>query len=301
MVEEWHHPVRQVAQHFGITSARVYQLRAYYRKYGEYPQLKKRGRKSRVISEQLRQGIIGLKLDLNLGSYGMASYLRSIRGIKIGSTSVHRVLLEEGLTEKDPSKSVRRHPWVRYEREHSLSAVHMDWYLCSDSVTWVCAVLDDASCMILSGGEFSAATAENSINLLREAYEEYQHIAPIREVITDHGSQFYANKRDLQGNAEHSFELFCKEMGIQHILARIKHPQTNGKMERWFQTYAKNRQRFEDFEEFVWWYNCRRPHQSLKWEIMETPYNAFYRKSVDLIRGNCVHMIARIMEEQECV
>ncbi len=122
----------------------------------------------------------------------------------------------------------------------------MDWYLCSDSVTWVCAVLDDASRMILSGGEFSAATAENSINLLREAYETYQHISPIREVITDHGTQFYASKRDLQGNSEHSFEMFCKEMNIQHILARVKHPQTNGKMERWFQTYAKNRQRFEE-------------------------------------------------------
>jgi len=60
----------------------------------------------------------------------------------------------------------------------------------------------------------NTATSENSINLLREAYDEYQHIAPIREVITDHGSQFYANKRDLQGNAEHSFELFCKEMGF---------------------------------------------------------------------------------------
>ena len=95
MVEEWHHPVKQVAQHFGITSARVYQLRAYYRKHGECPILKKRGRKSRVISEQLRQDIIGLKLDLNLGSSGIASYLRSVRGIKIGSSSVHRVLLEE--------------------------------------------------------------------------------------------------------------------------------------------------------------------------------------------------------------
>ena len=55
MVEEWHHPVKQVAQHFGITSVRIYQLRAYYRKYGEYLQLKKRGRKSRIISEQLRR------------------------------------------------------------------------------------------------------------------------------------------------------------------------------------------------------------------------------------------------------
>lgn len=212
MVEEWHHPVRQVAQHFGITSARVYQLRAYYRKYGEYPQLKKRGRKSRVISEQLRQGIIGLKLDLNLGSYGMASYLRSIRGIKIGSSSVHRVLLEEGLTEKDPSKSVRRHPWVRYEREHSLSAVHMDWYLCSDSVTWVCAVLDDASRMILSVGEFSAATAENSKNLLWDAYETYQNLSPMREFITDHGTQLYTNRCDTRGEGGHSFETFCRKL-----------------------------------------------------------------------------------------
>ena len=65
---------------------------------------------------------------------------------------------------------------------------------------------------------------------------------------------------------------------------------------------VKNRQKFEDIEGFVWWYNCRRPHQSLKWETMETPYKAFYRKSVDLIRGNCVHMIARIMGGgQECV
>ena len=110
MVEEWHHPVKQVAKHFGITSARVYQLRAYYRKHGEYPLLKKRGRKSRVISEQLRQDIIGLKLDLNLGSSGIPAYLRSVRGIKIGPSSVHRVLLEEELTEKDPSKSVRRCP-----------------------------------------------------------------------------------------------------------------------------------------------------------------------------------------------
>lgn len=86
--------------------------------------------------------------------------------------------------------------------------------------------------MILSGGDFSAATAEKSINLLREAYETYQHISPIREVSTDHGTQFYVNKRDLQGKSEHSFDMFCKKINIQYILARVKHPQTNGKMER---------------------------------------------------------------------
>ncbi len=68
MVEEWHHPVKQVAQHFGITYARVYQLCAHFRKTGEYPLLQKRGRKSREISEELRQEIIEVKHELNAGS-----------------------------------------------------------------------------------------------------------------------------------------------------------------------------------------------------------------------------------------
>ena len=93
--------------------------------------------------------------------------------------------------------------------------------------------------------------------------------------------------------------MFCKEMNIQHILYRVKYPQTNGEMERWFQTYAKSRQRFEVFDEFVWRYNCRRLHLGLNWEVMELSYKAFYRKSVDLIRGSCAELIARVMEEQE--
>jgi len=64
--------------------------------------------------------------------------------------------------------------------------------------------------MILAAGEFDNATAENSIKLLDEAYNKYLHIA-IKEVITDHGSQFYANKRNEKGEAKHSFEEYCKQ------------------------------------------------------------------------------------------
>lgn len=58
---------------------------------------------------------------------------------------------------KNMSKSVRRRPWVRYEREDSFFEVHMDRYLCSDSVTEVCVALDDVCRMILSVGEFSVS------------------------------------------------------------------------------------------------------------------------------------------------
>ena len=36
-------------------------------------------------------------------------------------------------------------------------------------------------------------------------------------------------------------------------------------------------------------------HLGLNWEVMELPYKAFYRKSVDLIRGSCAELIARVM------
>ena len=51
--------------------------------------------------------------------------------------------------------------------------------------------------------------------------DEYGHIRRIREIITDHGAQFYANKRDKNGNAEHSFEQYLKSEGVKHILCRI--------------------------------------------------------------------------------
>jgi hypothetical protein len=47
-------------------------------------------------------------------------------------------------------------------------------------------------------------------------------------VISDHGSQFYANTRDKNGNADHAFELFLKENGIKHILCGVNHSQING-------------------------------------------------------------------------
>jgi ferric-dicitrate binding protein FerR (iron transport regulator) len=60
-------------------------------------------------------------------------------------------------------------------------------------------------------------------------------------------------------------------------LAKVKHPQTNGKLERWFGEYQRHRLAFSSFEEFREWYN-NRPHGSLEFERLETPERAFRRK-----------------------
>ena len=37
-------------------------------------------------------------------------------------------------------------------------------------------------------------------------------------------------------------------------------------------------------EEFVTWYNAKRPHMSLDWDLLETTVQAFYKK-IDRRRG----------------
>ena len=81
--------------------------------------------------------------------------------------------------------------------------------------------------------------------------------------MTDHGTQFYANKRDKNGNAKSEFENFLKKNKIVHILAPVKRPQVNRKIEKWNDTYEKNRSRFDSFDKFMNWYNTIRFHESL--------------------------------------
>ncbi len=161
-------------------------------------------------------------------------------------------------------KKIRKKPWIRYEREHSLSAVHMDWLEDRERGVWVCAVIDDASRMILAYGEFEHATAENTILLLKRAME----YGKVRELITDQGPQFTSD----------ALKEFCESNNIKQIFGRINHPQTNGKIERWFGLYRQKRHLFSSLKEFVYWYNHVKPHLSLNFEELETPAQAFRRK-----------------------
>jgi putative transposase len=69
-----------------------------------------------------------------------------------------------------------------------------------------------------------------------------------------------------------------KENKIKQILCRVRYPQSNGKIERWFECYDRHREAYKSKEDFLHWYNDLRPHRSLKFDILETPSQAFIRK-----------------------
>ena len=188
-------------------------------------------------------------------------------GKHIPHNRIHRIMVESGLV-RMATRKYKRKKWVRYERRYSLQAVHLDW--CYDPVQskWVLPVLDDASRMLLSLLEVKNATTNASIEAIQQALKHGQ----IRECITDRGTQFTKNV------GKPRFTDFLKEQGIKHILCRVNHPQTNGKSEIFNRLYHAHRHAFPDKEGFVKWYNEIRPHLSLRFEVLETPAQAFERK-----------------------
>ena len=253
-----------LSRQFDVSISRIYQIKRKATISGVYPEIgKDAGRPRKPISEYEINSINQCFREFKLSASLLRPIIKNKYGIDINHNRINRILKESGLA-KQMEKKIRKKAWVRYERDHSLTAVHMDWLQDMERSVWVCAVLDDASRMILAYGEFENATAENTILLLKKALE----YGVIRELITDQGPQFIS---DL-------LKEFCRANNIKQIFGRINHPQTNGKIERWYGLYRQKRHMFSSLREFVYWYNHVKPHLSLNFEELETPAQAFRRK-----------------------
>jgi len=186
----------------------------------------------------------------------------------IGHNRIHKILIYLGYAKKKSYKDIRKKKWKRYERRHSLTAVHIDWHYFKG--IWVFGVEDDASRKLLAMIESKNESTDKSIEGMEIALKHGQ----IKQCISDHGSTFTSNFVD----AKSRFRDYLKSRGIKPILCRIRHPRSNGKIEKWFQAYNRHRQAYKTAEEFLFWYNDLKPHKALNFDILETPSQAFIRK-----------------------
>ncbi len=143
---------------------------------------------------------------------------------------------------------------------------------------WLIAFMDDSSRLVNCHGLFDSPTTQNTILVLEMGFVRY---GIPREILTDHGTQFVSvREREV---AQHTFKEFLNQHGIKHIVARVKHPQTNGKIERFYGEVERRIKKFRSVDEIVVWHNEIKPHSSLNYD---EPYNAFwYRLPPERILG----------------
>ena len=223
------------------------------------PEFKKPGRKPKQITDEERKIVVRAYKEIRASATMIEQYLDE-KGIKIGHNRIHKILLEEGLAKEERKKKNRR-KWVRYERKHSNSLWHTDWF---EYKRRQCIIyIDDASRFIPSHGEFDKANTENSLKVFKKGLK---YGIP-KQVMSDHGTQF-----------EEQFRNGLKEFKVRHIMARVKHPQSNGKAERAIQTIKKLWKELGSFDRAVKHYNYKKPHMSLTNGTLRTPYQAFLNK-----------------------
>jgi len=251
-----------------ISIRRVNQVYKQYQLTGEIPEIgKNNGRPKKPIEEWEIQMVKETYNKYRVSASTLMKLIERDYGKHINHNRIHKIMLELGYAKKKDKRDIRKKDWIRYERRHSLTAVHIDWFY--DGKQWAFAVEDDASRKIVSLIECNSPTVEKSIEGMEEALKH----GAIKQCISDHGSQFVSN---IGGDSR--FVEFLEKHRIKQILCRLKHPQSNGKVEKWFDTYRLHRHAFKTKEEFLYWYNEVRPHRSLDFKVLETPQQAFVRK-----------------------
>jgi transposase InsO family protein len=89
----------------------------------------------------------------------------------------------------------------------------------------------------------------------------------------------------LGERTEHAFGRFLASVGVRHVVSRVNHPPTKGKVERLWREFDLHRWRFATLEEFIVW-NNEQIHDALWLKVFETPREAWQRKMpADVLLG----------------
>ena len=232
------------------------------------PQVQKRGPSEKQINPIFISLIITEWNARPCGSFKM--YLKfKKKGYGVSQRQIQKIYISSEF-----KMNKRRRPnqisYVKYERSTKNELWHTDWTTCPYTKKQLIAFIDDYSRFVIHAEFFENATCENTILAFQNAILKY---GKPKEILSDNGTQFTNTQK--RGDINHEFTKFCINNEIKHILGRIHHPQTNGKIERWFGTYkVEFTDYYKNLDEFVNYYNHERMHQSLDYDVPATRFFA---------------------------
>lgn len=248
-----------------------------------------------------------------------------IRGIIIGHTGIYNVLRGIGL-----NTAKKRLEWVRklngeivtlneLQRAKEKSKTnHIEAYypgqLVSEDTFYIgCLkgigrIYHQVACDCFSS--FGAAkiyankTTDTSCDFVETHLIKKFAGVKIRRLLTDCGTEYTTWHEEAK--PKHKFEKMCERLGVRHTTTKVRHPWTNGYVERLnetlldeFYSLAFRKKRYEsieelqsDLDEFMDYYNYRRTHQGykLKGNGYSTPAEAHLSKK-DLTREVVSHKV----------
>jgi transposase InsO family protein len=230
----------------------------------------------RRLGEPIEQRIVALRqLYPDWGARKLAVLL-SREGVTVPATTVHRVLLRRDLVRAED----RRSPATkRFERERPNQLWQMDF---KSPKGWgqpvgPLSVLDDASRYAIALDGTWTTRGEAVEERLKAAFTE---CGLPDAMLMDHGAPWW-NGQAAGGWTRLS--VWLMKQGVELLFSGVRHPQTQGKVERFHGALelARRRRGLPEaslhqrwLDDFRHEYNCLRPHEALG---MRTPASVWHK------------------------
>jgi putative transposase len=266
VVKHWKRSITPVSQMEIIRKVprqTIYRWINIYKRYGAQGlENKKPGAKKQQINLKFKQRIIESWIERPKGSHKMWLEFQA-KGFNVSQRKIQEIFREKNF-KMNKRKRPSQIKFVKYEWPRPNMLWHTDWTVCPFTGKQLIAFIDDYSRFIVHAEYFENATTENTILAFANAISKY---GIPQAILTDNGTQF-TPARSENG----PFTKWCEDRGIKHILGRVHHPQTNGKIERWFGTYKQEFQANDTLETFRKYYNEERLHQGIGYKTPLSRY-----------------------------
>jgi transposase InsO family protein len=264
-------PARDFSAIVGLSPHTLYGWKKRFQRYGpeglmDRPRGGPRGSR---LPEVTKRTILLLKREHpEWGCQRISDLLLRGPALPASPSAVAKVLKESGY-EFEEVRTAPHPPGVRrFERERAGQLWQTDIFTFvlkrQNRRVYLVAFLDDYSRYIVGWGLHATASTALVLEVLRSAITSY---GPPEEVLTDNGSQY------VTWRGKSAFAKECEQRGIKQLVARPRHPQTLGKIERFWGTLWRGCVEtaiFADLGEaqcrlghFVDHYNFQRTHQGI--------------------------------------
>jgi transposase InsO family protein len=267
--------VRSVAASTGRSKSWVARHVQLYREGGEAALApKKRGpvtAKNRT-SALVEDVIVAMRKELNdegwdAGARTIQWHLNERGAVAPALATIHRVLQRRGFVTPQPQKRPRS-SWIRFESHLPNETWQSDmthWHLEDGEHVEIVNFIDDYSRAVLCSSVVRVATAAEVVRLFFATTDLYGLPA---SVLSDNGAIYTASYR----GSHTGLEIELAMLGIRFKHGKPYHPQTQGKVERYHLTLKKWLRKQPPaasiealqtrIDEFVKYYNEKRPHQA---------------------------------------
>jgi len=269
-----------LCREFGISRPTGYRWRRRYKEAGSVAGVVERSRRPqhspRRTAGEREDRVVAVRQRWGWGAKKIAILLRE-EGILLTVTTINRILNRRGLVAGE-ERHVRA--LERFERSVPNELWQMDGkgeFQVRDGTCYPLSILDDHSRYAVGLYGLPAFTAEAVQSCLVRTFERY---GLPEAMLMDHGSLWWST---TNGYGLTWLSVWLMEQGIRLHYGQVRHPQTQGKVERFHRTLAEavrhhgRPERLGDWpgwlEEFRRTYNELRPHEALG---MQRPWERYW-------------------------